>query len=195
MELWNSNYFLVTFLVLKDPRINEHTMKKIVKKLKLKNMSLSFWVFHAFKENKDIITNYLEYLAWKDIKIMVYILDKQKYINSWKMSKDIHLIYNNMCSKLLKKCLNIWILMWNQIKFYAARKETNRFLNMQFENYIKESLTWIYNIDIFLRYPKQEKWLQLVDGISYSIYQKYQNNNSEFYDIIVDKIAIEDQFI
>lgn len=189
---WNSKYFLVTFLVVSDPRVTEHTMKKIVNKLKKKNMSLSFWVFHAFKENKDVIIDFLKYISWKDIKIMTYILNKDKYLQSDRISKDTHLLYNNMCSKLLKKWLSTGILNWSQIKFCAARKETNKFLNMQFINHIKESLRWIYDIDVFLRYPKQEKWLQLVDGISYSIYQKYQNNVSDFYEIIKDKITVEE---
>jgi len=194
-ENWNSKYFLVTFLILKEPKISDYVMKKVVKKLKQKNMVLSFWVFHAFKENKEIIADFLNYVEWKDIKIMTLILDKDKYIQSWKVSKDIHLLYNKMSSKLLNFWIDIWILKWESIKFYAARKETNKFLNMQFENYIKESLKWIYSVDVYLRYPKQEKWLQVVDGLSYSIYQKYQNSNLEFYDIIKDKIFIEEQFI
>ena len=101
-----------------------------------------------------------------------------------------------MVVKLLKYCIgkNI-ILKWDNIQFYAARKETNKHLNKQFENHIKDDFLWLLNIQIFLRYPHQEKWLQLVDSLAYAIFRKYEYGDYSLYNTIKNNISIETSFL
>lgn len=159
-----------------------------------KKISIQWWVFHAYKETKESIYKLLELISESDLKIMVCVLNKRDYLLQWKFTKDTHLLYNNITCKLLKSCIDTWILPWTIIIFNASRKETNRFLNKQFINHINDALNWIYNIDVQLKYPKQELWLQIVDTVAFSIYQKYENNNSEFYDMIKNHICIESSY-
>ncbi len=199
-DLWlnidngNSDYFLVAFIATKDPLLPTHIMRKMAKWMWKKKISIQWWVFHAYKETKESIFKLLELISESDLKIMVCVLNKRDYLLQWKFTKDTHLLYNNVTCKLLKSCIDTWILPWTRIIFNASRKETNRFLNKQFINHINDALNWIYNIDVQLKYPKQELWLQIVDTVAFSIYQKYENNNSEFYDMIKNHICIESSY-
>lgn len=199
-DLWlnidngNSDYFLVAFIATKDPLLATHIMRKMAKWMWKKKISIQWWVFHAYKETKESIYKLLELISESDLKIMVCVLNKRDYLLQWKFTKDTHLLYNNVTCKLLKSCIDTWILPWTRIIFNASRKETNRFLNKQFINHINDALNLIYNIDVQLKYPKQELWLQIVDTVAFSIYQKYENNNSEFYDMIKNHICIESSY-
>ena len=59
-------------------------------------------VFHATNELHESRIKILEYAQGKDIKIVTCYLDKT---NVYGISKDPHLLYNNMTIKLLKSCI------------------------------------------------------------------------------------------
>ena len=189
---WNSRYFFITFLLTKEPRILEQTLKKTFKWMKNQKIINKWWVFHANNESQKTREKLLQYLAWKNFITVSYYIDKE--FMQW-ASKDPHLLYNNIVIKLIKRCMdkNI-ILKWDNIQFYAARKETNKHLNKQFENQIKDELSWELNINVYLRYPYQEKGLQIVDSLAYAIYRKYENWYYNLYNIIKNNIEIVEQF-
>jgi len=197
-DLWkynnqrNSKYFFIVFLITKDPRIAEQALKKVSKRMKNQKIVNKWWVFHANNEMQKTREKLLDYTVWKDFIIACCFVDKR---DMYGISKDQHLLYNNIVVKLLKYCIdrNI-ILKWEFIKFYAARKETNKYLNKQFETQIKDALAWILDIDIFLRYPHQEKWLQLVDSFAYAIFRKHEYDDYGLYNIISDNISLEIQY-
>ncbi len=189
--VWSSRYFFIVFFLTKNPRIWEQAIKKVTKRMKNKKIINKWWVFHANHESEESIEKFLQYLSWKDFIIATYYIDKKEL--QW-VSKDQHLLYNNMVIKLLKRSIeNNIVFEWSNIQFYAARKETNKHLNKQFENQIRDELSWKLDIDIYLRYPHQEAWLQVVDSLAYAIYRKHENNYYKFYDIIKDNIKIEEE--
>lgn len=190
-SIWNSDYFLIVFLLSKDPRIPEQIIKKIFKRMKKKKVNNKTWFFHAYKERPKTVTTLLEYTSWKDISVLAYYVDKKKV--NWNVSKDIHLLYNNIVCKLLRLAENKWILLWEKVKFYAARRETNKYLNKQFIEQIKDSCKNI-DIDVSLKYSHEEKWLQVADCIAFALYHKYENSNLELHNIIKNLIIVEEEF-
>lgn len=198
-DLWkywnqkNSKYFFIVFFITKNPRIADQALKKVSKWMKNQKIISKWWVFHANNETQKSREQLLNYTIWKEFVVASCFLNKN---NMYGISKDQHLLYNNMVVKLLKYCIdkNI-ILKWEDIQFYAARKETNKHLNKQFENQIKDDLSWLLNIQIFLRYPHQEKWLQLVDSLAYAIFRKHEYDDYSLYSIIKDNISIETPFL
>jgi hypothetical protein len=192
-NIWNSNYFLIVFLLTKYPSIPEQIIKKIFKWMKKKNVNNKTWFFHAYKERHNTITTLLDYTRGKNISVMSYYIDKRKI--KWKVGKDIHLLYNNIVCKLLRKSTNCWVLKWEKIKFYAARRETNRYLNKQFSEQIKDFCKDLFDIDVILKYPSEEKWLQVVDWIAFALYHKYEGNNLELYNQIKDLIILEEEYL
>lgn len=150
-----------------------------------------WWVFHTSNELNESRIKILEYSQWKNFMIATYYIDKT---NIEGLSRDPHLLYNNMVIKLLKRCIdkNI-ILQWEKVQLIAARKETNRFLNKQFIEQIKYSIESQIKIDVILRYPLQEKWLQHVDSMALPILHKYEFNNTTLYNLMKDHIVIEEE--
>lgn len=192
-NIWNSDYFLVVFLLSKDPRIPEQIIKKIFKRMKKKNVNNKTWFFHAYKERSKTVVTLLEYTIWKDISVLAYYVDKKKI--NWNVWKDIHLLYNNIVCKLLRLSVNKWIIQWQNVKFYAARRETNKYLNKQFMEQVKDSCRDILNIDVILKYSHEEKWLQVVDCIAFALYHKYENSNLELYNVIKELIVLEEEYV
>ena len=188
---WNSRYFFIVFLLTKNSSISEQVLKKTFKWMMKKWIKHKWWVFHTSNELNESRMKILEYSQWKDFMIATYYVDKT---NIGGLSKDPHLLYNNMVIKLLKRCIdkNI-ILQWEKVQFIAARKETNRFLNKQFTEQIKYSIEPQIKIDVLLRYPLQEKWLQHVDSMALPILHKYEFNNITLYNIMKDHIVIEEE--
>ena len=77
------------------------------------------------------------------------------------------------------------------VHFIASRKETKKQLNENFVSHLKSSHSDLLNIDILIDNPSQVKWLELVDPISFAIYQKYEYWDLELYSIIKNKIILE----
>jgi len=185
-------HFLMVFIVVKDPRIPERIINKLFKRLKKKNYNNNLWFFHATRERPETLQTFYEYAISDEISIITYYVDKAKLF--WKITKDQHLLYNNIVCKLLKQCAENLIVKWPKVTFYAARKETNRYLNHQFITQVEDSCKKYFDIDVLLRYPRQEKWLQVVDWMAYALFRKYEFKDNRWYDKIRKMIRIEDEY-
>ena len=150
------------------------------------------WVFHASRERTETLEKFYEYVINDEIKIVTCFINKRKL--EWRITKDQHLLYNNITCNLIKECAENWILKWPNVIYYAARKETNKYLNTQFISQIKDFSKKFFDIDVHLRYPKQEKWLQVVDWVAYAFHNKYQLNNLNWYNKIKDMIKLESEY-
>lgn len=75
----------------------------------------------------------------------------------------------------------------------ASRKETNKFLNENFKNYLSAQVKNNHKLDINIeiKTPHEEKALQAVDFISWSIFRKYEHSDESYYEIFKDKIYEE----
>ena len=189
-----SKFFVITFLITKDEKTPNIIMKKSFNWMKHKKIKIKWWVFHAFSHLESTIQKVLNIAIEYDIFIMALVLDKRKvysYTNSEK-----HVLYNIIVNKLLDAVINKNLVSDKDeiIHFIASRRETSKTLNEQFVNYLKNKHKDQPNIIFEIKTPHQSKGLQLVDTISFSIYKKYENNNSDFYVIFEKKIKIEDGF-
>lgn len=151
-------------------------------------------MFHAFSHLETTIQKVLNFAVNYDISIMSLVLDKRKIYSLHTFEK--HILYNIIVNKLLDAVINKNLLndRYDIIHFIASRRETSKTLNEQFINYLKNRHTDQPNIHFEIQTPYQSKGLQLVDTISFSLYQKYEHNNENFYSIFEKKIKIEDEF-
>ena len=189
-----SRFFIITFLIVKDDKIPNLVMKKAFNWMKHKNIKLKSWVFHAFSHLDSTIKKVLNIAIDYDISIMSLVLDKNKIYSLHTFEK--HILYNIIVNKLLDAVINKNLLDSDHdiIHFSASRRETSKTLNEQFINYLKNRHIGQPNILFEIQTPHQSKWLQLVDTISFSMYQKYEHCNDDFYKIFAKKIRIEDEF-
>ena len=188
---WASKYFVITFLISRNEKDPEIVMKNVRKWMLWKNLKRRWTFFHSNKELRQSVKRVLDLASRRDFKIVAAIINKSMVF--WKKS-DTHAVYNSIVVKLLEQCEKRWYLNSNDYyHFIASRKETNRILNENFKRDLNNSLSDLIKIDIRVVLPWMSKWLELVDAVSFAIYQKYEFWNFDLYSVIKNKIILEKQ--
>ena len=187
----NSKFFIITFLIADNEKEISNVMKNLYKWMegkKVRRKKSAF--FHANQEWKASVKRALDLASRRDIKVVSLVL--QKDIISRKDKENIHSLYNKAVWYLLGQCEKRNYLTYRDKHYFiASRKETKRQLNENFIFYLASSHSDLLNIDIIIDNPSQVKWLELVDPISFAIYQKYEYWDLELYSVIKNKIILE----
>lgn len=188
---WNSKFFNITFLYVQNKRTVDSIIKKLHqwKKWRWEKINDSF--FHSCHERKETIIKWLQIISNKDLYIMNLSINKENFnVNS---DIDKHELYNKAVDELVNFVMSSNYLNNNEeIHFIASRRETNKTLNKKFITFLENNHKWDkISFEIWL--PKIEKGLQVVDIASYAISKKYELNDYMMYNIIQDKILIEEK--
>jgi len=78
----------------------------------------------------------------------------------------------------------------NSTSSIASRMHTSKSLNTKFdENITTQTTDKKFNVSIVK--PCDDKYLQAVDFVSWALWQKYENGDESYSDIIADKIIQE----
>ena len=188
---FNSKNFIITFLIVDTEKEVSNVMKTLYKWMdgkKIRRKKSAF--FHANQEWRASVKRALDLASRRNIRIVSLILDKN--IFSWKEKENVHQLYNKCVWYLLEQCeRRNYFSFKDKHYFIASRKETKKQLNEDFITYVALSHSDLLDIDICIKNPSEVKWLELVDPISYAIYQKYEKWNLELYSIIKNKILLE----
>lgn len=187
----NSKFFIITFLIANNEKEISNVMKNLYKWMegkKVRRKKSAF--FHANQEWKSSVKRALDLASRRDIRVVSLVL--QKDIISRKDKENIHSLYNKAVWYLLEQCERRNYLTYKDKHYFiASRKETKRQLNENFISYLESSHSDLLDIDIIIDNPSQVKWLELVDPISFAIYQKYEYWDLELYSVIKNKIILE----
>lgn len=187
-----SKYFFVTFLFV--PTNKKRRITKIVSKIFLtlkKSKKRKSGVLHAYKESPITRHRLLHLLAQEEgVKVMTIYLNKKKVYTNIKEEQNI--LYSNIVNILIDRIISRKLLPLNEkIELITSRRNTNKFLNENFKNYIENNKHTKLDINVSISTPERERSLQAVDFISWSIYRKYEKGDHDYYNIIKDKILEE----
>lgn len=186
-----SKYFVITFLLANDKKQIEKAVKATHASLK-KVHKQKGGTLHCYREKPITRTRLLTRLSQKDIKIMTVYLNKSKVYTKLHNEKDV--LYNFVTNILLDRiCTKKLIPNDEKIKLVASRKETNKFLNQNFKNYLSNQAKNNHelNLEIEIKTPHEEKSLQAVDFLSWAIFRKYEYKDESYYNIFKEKIYEE----
>lgn len=123
---------------------------------------------------------------------MTIYLNKRKVYT--KLQDEKQVLYNYVTNILLDRIYSKKIIpVKTRIELIASRRETNKFLNENFKNYINSQVKNRHKIEIKvnIKTPFEEKTLQVVDFVSWAIFRKYEYKDDSYYNIIKNKIAEE----
>lgn len=191
----NSRYFVITFLCVQAKKPFEKIVSELHRTLKEK-FRLRGGVLHATSEEPTTITRALKRLVENgNCHVMVAYLDKFKSNFSKKIQK--HTLYNDMVRSLLDRAISQGLISSNEeFTFIASQRETNVYLNNVFKNVLESHISDKYraHLRIGIKKPYEEKILQLVDIVSWSIMRKYEHNDNTFYKLIENLITEEYRF-
>jgi len=187
-----SKNFIITFLFVAEKWSLEKIVKKTFKwfsKIPAKKHS---WVLHCYKEHPTTKMKLLKHLNEKDVHIMTIYLNKNKVHTDLQDTKTV--LYNFVTNILLDRIFTKKLIpVGEKIVLIASRRETNKFLNQNFKDYLKHktNINHKLKISIEIKTPSEEKCLQIVDFVCWSIFQKYEKWDESYYNMFKDKIIEE----
>lgn len=187
-----SKFFVITLLFCTNKNPLEKIVKKIFHRFSKKELKNHPNVLHAYKETPKTRKAVLEFLATKDISIITIYLNKKKVYT--RLQDEKHVLYNYVANILMDRVYVKKLVPPNMpIELIASRRETNRFLNDNFKNYLKAQIQNNHrlNIKIEIKSTHQEKSLQIVDMACWAIFRKYEHGDESYYNIIQQKIVEE----
>lgn len=189
-----TKYFVVTVLFTDQKRPIEKLVRKVHAGLR-KRHKIRTSILHAAKEESVNILRFCRGLAAKNCKVMTIYLDKAKVFTD--LQNEKHVLYNYIVNILLDRIMNRRLVSQKEnIILVASKRETNKFLNQNFQDYIQRQLKSNHGTEIIveIKTPAEEKCLQAVDIASWSIFRKYEYGDDSYYQIL-EPIIIEENIL
>ena len=121
----------------------------------------------------------------------IYLNKKRVYT---KLQNEKAVLYNYVVNILLDRIVSKKFISEDEpIEFIASRRETSRFLNLNFQNYLESQTKNNHKLPITVKIktPSEERCLQAVDFLSWAIFRKYEYNDDSYYNML-KKIIIEE---
>ncbi len=191
-KLGTSRYFVVTFLFAKEKVSLERVVRKTFRSMSQKQIWQHVGTLHAFKEHPKTRLRILKAFNATDVSVLCVYINKQQVFTELQNEKSD--LYSHVTNILLDRILTKKLIPTNEeIHFVASRRETNRFLNKNFMNYLKQQTKNNHQLDIHItiKTPAEEKALQVVDMVSWSIFRKYELDDDSYYIHFKQKIVEE----
>jgi len=189
-----SKFFVITVLFVEQKRAIEKLVRKIHSGLR-KKYKVKSSILHATKEEPANIARVCRGLADKNCKIMTIYLDKSKVYTNLRDEK--HILYNYIVNILLDRIINHRLVSKKDgITLIASRRETNKFLNQNFRDYLCRQIKNNHGseLKVEIKTPAEEKCLQAVDIASWAIFRKYEYGDDSYYQklkaVIVEENAL-----
>lgn len=186
-----SKVFVITCLFTGNKRPIEKIVKKTRSELR-KKYKRRLGVLHCVKEKPITRQRLLRRLAEQECFIMSIYLNKKRVYTKLQNEKPI--LYNYVTNILLDRIYSRKIIKTNgKIHLIASKRETNKFLNQNFQNYLNQQVKNRHKarVEILIRSPHEEKALQAVDFVSWAIFRKYEYLDESYYNLIKSKIIEE----
>ncbi len=189
-----SKNFIITFLFSLKPRLTDKIIGKVFNSMDPSKRSKHCGTLHCSHEHPKIKWKLLNLVNQHkaDLAIMVIRLNKKKVYTTLPNEKDV--LYNYITNILLDRIFTRKLMPdGNKITLISSKRETNKFMNENFKNYINSQINDKHkvNLEVIIKTPAQIKGLQVVDFVSWAIFQKYENNEESFYNAIKDLIVEE----
>lgn len=187
----SSRWFLFTIAMVVNQRGLEKVVKKVWRNLRKNHKKIN--ELHAAKEKSAVRKQILRMLnEVDDLKILTIILNKQKVYVDLQNQKNY--LYNFTANILLDRLHKKDFLNLSEtLDLCVDRKDTKKKLREEFIRYLTQSINKKHGggFNIKLIASHENKSLQAVDFISWAIFQKYERNNYEYYELIKNKIVEE----
>jgi len=124
-------------------------------------------------------------LSW--LSQITVIVDKRVILRPPEDPEDI---YREAVTKAVVHCVE----RWPRIEFFLDKRYTKRSLRLELERVIREGVAGLPQEVVLIRQEdsRNRKELQAVDHVAWAIFQKYEAGNDHFYNILKDKIVMEE---
>jgi len=187
-----SKFFVIALLFVKNKNPIEKIIRKVFRGFTKTELRHHPNTLHCYKEQPKTRQKLLGLLNVQNISAIAIYLNKKKVYT--KLQNEKHVLYNYVTNILLDRLYTKKLIpVNNPIYLIASRRETNKFLNDNFKTYLNSQVQSKHKLkmSIEIRSPHQEKCLQAVDFICWSIFRKYEYGDESYYNMIKQKIVEE----
>ena len=170
-------------LSVNQPRILELTIRRAIKKYGSKIASGE--IKAADFEEPDIL-RLLQGIAKEDITVVAVILDQHTIR---RQPKQVESIYR----RVVARAIRYLVQQSPRVEICLDKRYTSERLRHLLEKTIREEIADLPQV-VLIRQENSSsrKELQAADAIAWAFFQKYERNDSRFYDVIASKIMTED---
>ncbi len=103
------------------------------------------------------------------------------------MKKNV--LYNYITNILLDRIISKKLCNTREpIYFVASQKDTNKYLNKVFTDYITTKVKNRIDLKLEIKSSSRHKCLQIVDFLSWGIFQKYEHNDESYYEMVKNSL-------
>lgn len=177
-----SKYLILSALIVDDPLPLDRIIKNMRRNKYHKELQKAYEI-KANKSSKDLIKYMLSKLnEVEKAKVFYIVLEKKKIFSDY-LKNNSHKLYNYVGGKLAK---NI-ILDEFDVEIRIDKSKGKQLLREDFNRYFIAKLnerSKIRKITIYHSYSHSWCGLQFADILSWSCFQKFEHNNSEFIDLL-----------
>ena len=177
-----SNYLVLSAIIVDNPKPLDRIIKN-VRRHKFHKELKKAQEIKANKSSKELI----KYLLLKlneieNIKLFYIVLEKKK-IKSTYLKNDSHKLYNYVAGKLAQNL----VLNELDVEIRIDKSKGKQLLIDDFDHYFLMKLnekSSVRKVTVYHSYSHSWSGLQIADLLSWSCFQKFEYNNSEFIDLI-----------
>lgn len=187
----SSKVFVITCLFVENKGLLEKIVKKTHSELQ-KKYKRRIGVLHCVKEKPVTRQRLLRRINEKECFAMTIYLNKKRVYT--KLQNEKQVLYNYVANILLDRVYSKKIIpVDSAVKLIASRRETNKFLNENFKDYLNSQAERRHKIkmEVLIKNPHEEKSLQAVDFMSWAIFRKYEYGDDSYYNIVKNRIVEE----
>ena len=186
-----TKYFIITFLFIANKKPIEKCVKKVWAGLRRKHRRIGR-VLHAYHEKPATRLRLLRCVVAREAAVVVVALNKRKVYT--KLQEEKAVLYNYVTNILLDRIFTKKLIpVEGSIELIASKRETNKFLNENFKDYLRRQAVDNHGVEltVSIKTPSEEKALQAVDFLSWAIFRKYEYGDDDYYKIMKSAIVEE----
>jgi hypothetical protein len=134
-----------------------------------------------------VIEELLNAIAQEPVAIVTVAVDKQVIIRP---PRDLEDIYRRAVSLALGHLVR----QWPRVDICLDKRYTTERLRYRLERELREAIADLPHEVVIIRQEDSisRKELQAADYVAWAIYQKYERGDSRFYDLIADRLIVEE---
>lgn len=190
----SSKYLVIALVATKYRKELEYPIKR-VRQRKLKKSLRELPEFKASNTSPYIKKKVLKELSKRDIEIHAIICNKANIKHTLRNKKQS--LYNYVCRLIVEPTT---INMVGEINLIVDKRTNKKSVRRSFDTYLHKMIKQkkfqigddhTVNIKITHKESHNDRGLQAADFIANAIYRKFEHEDTQYYDIIKEKITTE----
>lgn len=179
-----SHFLVIALLATKHYRPIELHVKRAHKKY---GTSLASGEMKADVSREEVIKRLLQAVAREQIAIIAVIVDKRDIVRPPEDPEDI---YRQAVTRAIRHAVS----RWPRIDLCLDKRYTTKRLRYRLEKEIREVIADLPQEVVIVNQEDSivQKELQAVDFIAWAFFQKYEREDERFYQIIANKVVVEE---